>query len=107
MGGTAASFLVALILGYWLLRRRVGRLGLRQVADTLVRLAIAAGAAAVPAFGAAWLLSRLVGDGKLGSAVQLAAGGLVLVAVYAALATLLRVREVNQFAGMIKRRLGR
>lgn len=107
MGGTAASFLVAVLLGYWLLRRRIGRLGLRQVADTLARLAIAAGAAALPAFGLAWLLSHLIGDSKLASAVQLAVGGAVLVAGYAAVATLLRISEVSQFAGMVRRRIGR
>jgi putative peptidoglycan lipid II flippase len=107
MGGTAASFLVALLVGYWLLRRKIGRLGLRRVADTLTRLAIAAGVAAVPAFTAAWLVGRVIGDGKLASTVQLAVGGMVLLGAYAALAVLLRVREVKQFGDMIRRRIGR
>jgi putative peptidoglycan lipid II flippase len=63
--------------------------------------------AGLVAFGVAWLITKGIGDGKVASIVQLAAGGLVLVATYAALATVLRVREVNQFAGMIRRRLGR
>jgi putative peptidoglycan lipid II flippase len=41
------------------------------------------------------------------SVIELAVGGLVLVATYAALATVLRVREVSQIAGMIRRRIGR
>jgi putative peptidoglycan lipid II flippase len=107
MAGTAASFVFGIAVGYWLLRRSIGRLGLRQIADTLVRLAIAAAAGAVPAFGAVWLLVQLIGDGKLASAVQLVVGGAVLVVGYAVVAMLLRVREVNQFAGMIRRKIGR
>jgi putative peptidoglycan lipid II flippase len=107
MFGTAASFVVALAFGYWVLRRKIGRLGLRRVADTLMRLTLAAGVAGGAAFGVAWLLTEALGDGKIASVVELVAGGLVLVAAYAALATGLRVREVNQFAGMIRRRLGR
>jgi putative peptidoglycan lipid II flippase len=107
MLGTAASFVVALVFGYWILRRKIGLLGLRRVADTLIRLTGAAAVAGLVAFGVAWLIAKGIGDGKVASIVELAVGGLVLVAAYAALATVLRVREVNQFAGMIRRRLGR
>jgi putative peptidoglycan lipid II flippase len=107
MFGTAASFVVALGLGYAVLRRKIGRLGLRRVADTLIRLAVAASVAGLLGFGVSWLVTRGIGDGKVASFVELAAGGVVLVAVYAVLATALRVREVNQFAGMIRRRVRR
>jgi len=107
MLGTAASFVVALVFGYWVLRRKIGRLGLRRVTDTLVRLTAAGVIAGLLAFGVAWLITRGIGDGKVASVIELAVGGLVLVATYAALATVLRVREVNQFAGMIRRRIGR
>jgi putative peptidoglycan lipid II flippase len=107
MFGTAVSFIAGAAMGYWILRRRIGPLGLRRVADTLARLAVAAIVGAVPAFGIAWLLGRLAGDGKISNFVQLAVGGVVLVIGYAAVATMLRVPEVNQFAGLIKRRIGR
>ena len=103
----AVSFVVALCLGYVVLRRKIGRLGLRQVADTLIRLSLAGGAAGLLAFGTSWLLTEGLGDGKIASIVELAVGGVVLVAAYAVLATVLRVREVNQFAGMIRRRIRR
>ncbi|HEX6872213.1 MAG TPA: murein biosynthesis integral membrane protein MurJ, partial [Micromonosporaceae bacterium] len=45
MFGNAVSFLLAAVLGYWLLRRRIGRLGLARVLATLGRLAVAAGTA--------------------------------------------------------------
>jgi putative peptidoglycan lipid II flippase len=107
MFGTAASFLLALVIGYWVLRRKAGRLGLRRVADTLVRLAVAAGIAAVPVFILAWMIGRLMGDGKIASMVQLTLGGVLLIVLYALLATMFRVREAAQFGGMIRRRLGR
>jgi putative peptidoglycan lipid II flippase len=107
MLGTALSFLVALVPGYWLLRRKLGRLGLRQVADALVRLAIAAVVAAVPTFVIGWLIGTALGDGKISSILQVVIGGSVLVGVYAVVATLLKVREVSQFGRMIRRRIGR
>jgi putative peptidoglycan lipid II flippase len=107
MFGTAVSFVVAFILGYVVLRRKIGRLGLRHVADTLIRLALAGVVAGILAFGTSWLLTELLGDGKIASIVELAVGGVVLVATYAVLATMLRVREVDQFAGMIRRRIRR
>ncbi len=107
MFGTAVSFVVAFVLGYVVLRRKIGRLGLRHVADTLIRLALAGVVAGILAFGTSWLLTELLGDGKIASIVELAVGGVVLVATYAVLATMLRVREVDQFAGMIRRRIRR
>ena len=107
MGGTAASFVVAFVIGYWLLRRRIGRLGLREVTSTLLRLGIAATVAAVPAAAVAWALSRVVGDGWRGSLLQLLAGGLVLSVVYLALALAMRVREVRQLASQIGTRVRR
>jgi putative peptidoglycan lipid II flippase len=107
MGGTAVSFIVAFVIGYWLLRRRIGRLGLREVASTLLRLGIAAAVAAVPAAGVAWALARVLGDSWVGNAVQLAVGGLVLVVVYLVLASALRVREVRQLAGQIRAKVRR
>ena len=59
MLGTAASFVLALVFGYWLLRRKIGRLGLTSVADTLVRLT---GAAGSPVVGVRRRLADRKGD---------------------------------------------
>jgi putative peptidoglycan lipid II flippase len=72
-----------------------------------VRLTIAAVVASVPALLVVVTLGRLVGDGKVGSAVQLVLGGAVLTAVYLAVAITLRVREVRELTAMVRTRLGR
>jgi putative peptidoglycan lipid II flippase len=107
MGGTAASFVVAFVIGYWLLRRRIGLLGLREVASTLLRLGVAAAVAAVPAAGAAWALGNVLGDGWRGSAVQLVVGTVVLALVYLLLASALQVSEVRQLAGQLRSKVRR
>ncbi|MFD0583435.1 hypothetical protein [Dactylosporangium darangshiense] len=107
MVGTALSYVVALIVGYVLLRRRLGRLGLRRLLDTLIRLGAAAIAASLLALAVSWLIAQIIDPGKLQGIVQLLFGSAVLLAAYAAGAVFLKVPEVRQFAGMIRSRLGR
>jgi putative peptidoglycan lipid II flippase len=107
MGGTALSFVAGVVLGYWLLRRRLGRLGLGQVSDTLLRLGGAAVIAAVPAGAVVWWLNRTYGHDKVASVVQLTVGGTILVIVYVGAALALRVREVRDVAGMLRARFAR
>lgn len=107
MFGNAISFVFSAAMGYWLLRRRIGRLGLTSVLTSLAKLTGAALIAAVPTLLVAILLEHFLGLGKLGSLVGLVVGGIVLVAVYLAAAVALRVREVNQVWGMVRSRLGR
>jgi putative peptidoglycan lipid II flippase len=107
MVGNAVSFVLAAGIGYWLLRRRIGAVDLAGVLGTLGRLTAAGLVAAVPTLLVALILQRYLGLGHLGSAVGLVVGGLVLVAVYLAAAIALRVREVNEVWGMVRRRLGR
>jgi putative peptidoglycan lipid II flippase len=107
MAGNAISFVGSLLLGFALLRRRIGLLGMSRVAATLGRLGIAAAVAAVPTWLVVYLLDRALGDGKVGSAVQLVVGGVVLLAAYVGMALALRVREVSELFGMLRGRLGR
>jgi putative peptidoglycan lipid II flippase len=107
MIGNTISFIAACALGYWLLRRRLGRLGLTQVLNTLGRLSVAALIAAVPTLLISVILTQLIGLGKLASIVELAVGSLVLVVVYLAAAIGLRVREVSDVWTMVRSRLGR
>lgn len=105
--GNGVSFVVAAVVSYALLRRRIGALGLRQVSSTLIRLTIAATVSG----GVAWLLMTVLidvfGQGKLASLLELVAGGAVLAIGYFGLAYLLRVREVSEVVGMVRRKLGR
>jgi putative peptidoglycan lipid II flippase len=107
MIGNTVSFVAACALGYWLLRRRLGPLGMREVAATLVRLTVAAVIAAVPAGLVTLLLVHAIGLGKLASVVELVVGGLMLVTVYLAAAVSLKVREVSDVWGMVRSRLRR
>jgi putative peptidoglycan lipid II flippase len=107
MVGNALSFALAVVIGYALLRRRVGALGLAQVGATLVRLGIAAAVAAIPTGLTLFLLTALWGDeSKLANVGQLLLAGLVLVGTFLAAALLLRVGEVRELAALVRRRTG-
>ena len=107
MGANAISFAAAVLLGYWLLRKRLGPLGLRGTLSTLARLGVAAAVAAVPAGLVVLLLSHRFGDGKVSSVAQLVVGGTVLIVGYLAVAFALRIREVRDLATMVRTRLRR
>ncbi len=107
MVGNAVSFVVAAALGYLLLRRRIGRLGLSQVFATLGRLCLAGVIAAVPTAAILVTFTVIWGDGKLQSLIQLVVGGLVLVASYLGAASWLRISEVNDLTAMVRSRLRR
>ena len=49
----------------------------------------------------------LTPDGRIEALVQIAVGGLVILVAYLGAALLLRVREVSQVVGTVRRKLGR
>ncbi len=107
MIGNAVSFLAATVIGYWLLRRRLGRLGLTEVGRTVLKLTLAAVIASVPALLIALIMERFLGLSQPASLAELAVGGLVLGVVYLAAALGLRVREVSDVWTMVRSRLVR
>ncbi len=107
MAGSAVSFALGTGLGYWVLRRRVGRLGLMRVIGTLTRLTVAAVAGGVVAVPIVWLLSELLGSSKIASALQLTVGALVLLAGYLGVAVVLRVPEIREVGELVGRRFRR
>jgi putative peptidoglycan lipid II flippase len=107
MVGNAVSFVLAVAVGYWLLRRRIGNVELTEVLSTLGRLTVAALIAAVPTVLVALILEHYLGLGHVGSLVGLVLGGIVLIAVYLAVALALRVREIHDLWGMVRGRLRR
>jgi putative peptidoglycan lipid II flippase len=107
MGGNAVSFVVAAALGYLLLRRRIGRLGLSQVFGTLSRLALAGVIAAVPTTAVLVTMTVLWGDAKGASFLQLLLCGPILIAAYLGAATWLRIPEVSELLTMVRSRLRR
>jgi putative peptidoglycan lipid II flippase len=107
MAGNAVSYVLAAVIGYALLRRRIGSLELRRVFGTLGRLALAAALAGVPTLLVVIGLDALWGESKSSSLAQLVVGGAVLVAAYVGAAFALRVREVRELGAMVRSRLGR
>jgi putative peptidoglycan lipid II flippase len=104
----AISYLVSAVISLVVLRRKVGRLNLGSVAASLIRVAIAAAVAGVLGY----LVVRLLPgggepDGRIQSLVQLVAGGAVILIAYLVAATLLRVQEISQVVGMVRRKIGR
>jgi putative peptidoglycan lipid II flippase len=110
-GMTAAngiSYLLSALISLAVLRRRIGRLNLGSVFAALLKVAVAAGVAA----GLALLVVRLLPgsgapDGRIEAVVQLAVGGAVILVAYLGAALLLRVQEVSQVVGMVRRKIGR
>ncbi len=105
--GQTVSNLAAALVGFALLRRRLGLLHLQATVRLYVRL----GAAAIAAALVCWPLLRwsdsVLPDGRMGSLAQLVGiGGLYLVIAFG-LAHLMRVEEVGQLFSPVRRRLRR
>ncbi|HET8660066.1 MAG TPA: murein biosynthesis integral membrane protein MurJ [Micromonosporaceae bacterium] len=108
MLGNAVSFVLAAFASGVLLRRRVGPIGLRRILSTFGKAALAALGAAVAGLVAVRLVGAGFDDGaRLASFIQLAAGGAAIVAAYVGLALALRMGEVADVVGMVRRRLPR
>ncbi|WP_410819613.1 murein biosynthesis integral membrane protein MurJ [Micromonospora sp. 050-3] len=107
MIGNAVSYLAAAIASAWLLRPRVGRIGLGEIMRTGGRVAVAAlGSAAVGLL----VVKLLPGDdtpSRLEAIFQLVIGGVVIGGTYLGLAMLLKIGEITEVVGMVRRRLGR
>ncbi|MEV0607741.1 murein biosynthesis integral membrane protein MurJ [Polymorphospora rubra] len=107
MVGNAVSYVAAAAISAWLLRGRVGRIGLGTIAMTWSKVLIAAlGAALVGIL----VVKVLPGDDRpdrLAAILQIIVGGAAIGATYFGLATALRIREITEVVGMVRRKLGR
>jgi putative peptidoglycan lipid II flippase len=110
--GQVLAFVVSAAVGFWVLRRMLGHLGLRSTARTYLSLLIPA---IVTAVGLAFAIRHLFPDlGETRGAAGLIAGGLVLAAAGAiqlgvtwGVASLLGVREISTALQPVTRRLRR
>lgn len=105
--GQTVSNLLAALLGFVLLRRKLGALRLASAIQVYVRLTLASLLAAA----AGWLVLRLASGlsdtGLGGRLVVVAAAGVVFATVALGLAHVLRVREASQLLDPVVRRLRR
>lgn len=106
--GQTLSNLAAALLGFWLLRRRLGPLHLHRVVRQNVRLIVATGVATAVGWVSLRLLSGLVAvDTWLGSVIACVVVGLIVLVVTLAVAAKLRVREVTEVLAPLSQRLSR
>ncbi|MFG1949653.1 murein biosynthesis integral membrane protein MurJ [Micromonospora sp. NPDC048830] len=108
MLGNAISYVAAAVASAMLLRPRVGRIGLGVIMRTMGKVVVAAlGAALVGLL----VVNLLPGDpghlSWLAAAVRLVVGGAVIGGTYLGLAMVLRIGEITEVVGMVRRRLGR
>ncbi|MET8834099.1 murein biosynthesis integral membrane protein MurJ [Micromonospora sp. NPDC004540] len=108
MLGNAISYVAAAVISALLLRPRVGRIGLGGIMRTMGRVVVAAlGAALVGLL----VVKLLPGDPAhlswTAAAVQLVIGGAVIGVTYLGLAMALRIGEITEVVGMVRRRLRR
>ncbi|WP_328348989.1 murein biosynthesis integral membrane protein MurJ [Micromonospora sp. NBC_00421] len=108
MLGNAVSYVAAAVISAMLLRPRVGRIGLGRIMRTMGKVVVAAlGAALVGLL----VVNLLPGDpGNLSwtaAALRLVLGGAVIGGTYLGLAMVLRIGEITEVVGMVRRRLGR
>jgi putative peptidoglycan lipid II flippase len=101
------SWSIGCVISIVLLRRRLGRLGGREI----VTLTVKAGVAGLTTLTVAELAHIVVvphlGQSFLPSALVLVLVGVIGGGAFLVSAALLRVREVNQVIGMVRRKLGR
>ncbi|MBM0234631.1 murein biosynthesis integral membrane protein MurJ [Micromonospora sp. STR1_7] len=107
MIGNAVSYLAAAFASAWLLRPRVGRIGMGAILRTLGRVAVAALGAALVGLLVVNLLPGGDTPSWMQAVIQLVIGGAVIGGTYLGLATLLRIGEITEVLGMVRRRLGR
>ncbi|CCH78373.1 Integral membrane protein MviN [Nostocoides japonicum T1-X7] len=105
--GQTASNLVAAVLGFLLLRRRLGRLRLQAVVQQNVRLILASAVATAVSGALLLLMWKILGVGRVAVLLTLVVVGAVFVVVALAGAARLRVKEVHEVLGPLARRLGR
>jgi putative peptidoglycan lipid II flippase len=107
MLGNAVSYVLAAVIGYQLLRRRIGLRSIGETMAALGRLAVAALIAAIPTWLVSVLIHDAMGSGKIASVFTLAAGGLVLIGTYIVAGLLLKARDITDVAAVVRARLGR
>jgi putative peptidoglycan lipid II flippase len=110
MGIAAAqglSWSVGCVVSIMLLRRRLGRLGGREILGLLAKVGVCSAATLVVAQLAHVFLGPQAQSSFLLSALVLILQGVLGGFAFLLLATVLRVPEVNQVIGMVRRRLGR
>ncbi|TCC56138.1 murein biosynthesis integral membrane protein MurJ [Kribbella pittospori] len=105
-GAYALAYLVAVLLSRPVLRRKVPRVHGAGIGLPLLAMVIAAVIAVLAGRGVIWLLGMAVEwSGPLGALLELAVAAVVMLPVYAGVARVLRIHEVNDVVSMVTSKL--
>ncbi|GAB7049286.1 murein biosynthesis integral membrane protein MurJ [Catenuloplanes indicus] len=107
MIGNAASYLMSAVISATVLRRRIGAIGMRDVAATFLKVTVAAAGSILVGV---LVMKLLPGDdtpSRIEAFLGLVVGGIAIGGTYVGLALALRIREVTQLLDMVKRRIKR
>jgi putative peptidoglycan lipid II flippase len=107
MVSNAVSYLFSAVISATVLRRRIGSIGMREVAGTFLKVLVASAGAIVVGL---LVMKLLPGDGapsRMEALVSLVVGGAAIGGTYVGLALLLRIHEVTQVLNMVIRKVRR
>jgi putative peptidoglycan lipid II flippase len=107
MLGNAVSYLAAALAFAVLLRRRIGPLGARRILLTFGKVLAAALISGGVGYGVLLLLPGDDPTDRVTAIVELVVAGAAIGLTYLGLAMLLRIREISDVLGLVRRRLGR
>jgi putative peptidoglycan lipid II flippase len=110
--GMAGAYGLAYAVGVWVAWRRLSRrlggdLDGPHVLRSYARLCLASAPAALVGGVLAYLVTKALGHGVLGSVAAMVVGGIGLLGFFVLAAKRLRIRELNSVLGMVRGRLGR
>jgi putative peptidoglycan lipid II flippase len=100
---TSASYVIGAVLGHVMLTRRFGRLGFARVVRTIVRVGIASAVGAGAAAAIVVWANGLLGHGRSGALLGVALGGIVGLALFAAVAWRMRIPEIREIVTATRR----
>jgi putative peptidoglycan lipid II flippase len=104
VAGTGIGTIAAVVAQAFVLRHEFGGLELRRLAQTTIKITIAAAALAAVSFGVWDVLDGALGRGLLGQIVSLGVGLGLGGLVYLGMAKLLRIAELEQIMRLLRRR---
>jgi putative peptidoglycan lipid II flippase len=107
MIGNAISYLLCVALSAWLLRKRVGLIGLRRIGVSFGKVVLAALGAAAVGLGVLAVLPGSADPSRWEALLRLVCGGAAIGLTYLGLALALRISEITDVVGLVRRKLGR
>jgi putative peptidoglycan lipid II flippase len=100
---TSASYVVGAVVGHLALTRRLGTLRFAGVLATLGRITVASTFGGLAAYAVVRALHSAIGNGHTGSLVALVAGGAAGLAVLVAVVWRMRIAEISDIVGILRR----